>query len=212
MRPIPHKKQKHKLMTHEKYTELLQWHKGVEHFDYGPVIDWAIELIRDGQETENILILASFSKPIDSDEIRPYVTGALKELNLKEKYGEFSMFAQAHYSVEQILANAEVRKHLSELYQVSLNSNIEPDLTPFSMLYHAWSSLEADGYNYYYEGVTLENIRETLIQEAENWKEEYVHGIELKAPATHTKLPSTQSENIEKYSIWASIMKFVRRN
>ena len=56
------------MTTHEKYTELLPWHRGVEHFDYGPVIDWAIELIRNGQETENVLILASFSKPIDSND------------------------------------------------------------------------------------------------------------------------------------------------
>ena len=200
------------MITHEKYTELLQWHRGVEYFDYGPVIDWAIELIRNGQETENVLILASFSKPIDSDEIRPYVTGALKELNLKEKYGEFSMVAQVHYTVEQILADNEARKHLSELYQLSLNSDFEPGLSPFYQLYHAWSSLELDGHNYYYEGVTLENIRETLIQEAENWKDEYVHGLERKVPAIHTGLPGPQGENVEKYSIWASILKWVRRN
>lgn len=199
------------MTTHEKYTELLLWHRGVEHFDYGPIIDWAIELIRNGQETENVLILASFSKPIDSDEIRPYVTGALKELGLEEKYGKYSNIAQVHYAVEQILADAEVRKHLSELYQLSLESNFEPGLNPFYLLYHAWSSLEADGSNYYYEGVTLENIKEALHQEAENWKDQYVHGIEQEAPPAHTKRPVLQGESVKKHSIWARIKKFVHK-
>ena len=161
------------MVTQEKYTELLLWHKGVDHFDYGPVIDWAIELIRNGQETENVLILASFSKPIDSDEIRPYVSGALKELGLKEKYEAYSSVAQVHYALEQILADVEVRKHLTDLYQLSLESNFEPGLNPFYLLYHAWSSLELDGINYYYEGVTLENIKEVLNQEAEWWVDQF---------------------------------------
>ena len=68
-----------KTPTHQKYTELLQWHKAIEHFDYNPAVDWAIELIRNGVTSENVLIVASFSKPVDREEIRPYIAGALKE-------------------------------------------------------------------------------------------------------------------------------------
>lgn len=68
-----------KTPTHQKYTELLQWQKAIEHFDYNPAVDWAIELIRNGVTSENVLIVASFSKPVDREEIRPYITGALKE-------------------------------------------------------------------------------------------------------------------------------------
>ena len=198
------------MVTQEKYTELLLWHKGVDHFDYGPVIDWAIELIRNGQETENVLILASFSKPIDSDEIRPYVTGALKELGLKEKYEAYSSVAQVHYALEQILADVNVRKHLTDLYQLSLESNFEPGLNPFYLLYHAWSSLELDGINYYYEDVTLENIKEALNQEAEWWVDKYVHGIAPGVHSTHPKRFSTQGESSKKPTIWARILKSLK--
>ena len=68
-----------KTPTHQKYTELLQWQKAIEHFDYNPAVDWAIELIRNGVTSENELIVASFSKPVDREEIRPYIAGALKE-------------------------------------------------------------------------------------------------------------------------------------
>jgi hypothetical protein len=200
------------LITQEKYTELLLWHKGVEHFDYGPVIDWAIELIRNGQETENVLILASFSKPIDSDEIRPYVSGALKELGLKEKYEAYSSIAQTHYALAQILADVEVRRHLTDLYQVSLESNFEPGLNPFYLLYHAWSSLETDGTNYYYEDVTLENIKEALNQEAEMWINQYVHGMEPEVSSMQPNQFSPQGEPSKKPSIWARILRLVRRN
>jgi len=198
------------LITQEKYTELLLWHKGVDHFDYGPVIDWAIELIRNGQETENVLILASFSKPIDSDEIRPYVSGALKELGLKEKYEAYSSVAQVHYALEQILADVDVRKHLTDLYQLSLESNFEPGLNPFYLLYHAWSSLELDGINYYYEDVTLENIKEALNQEAEWWVDKYVHGIAPGVSSTHPKRFSPQVETSKKHGIWTRILKSLK--
>lgn len=60
-----------KMTNHDKYTELLLWHNGIENFDYAPAIDWAIELLKKGIETENVLIVASFSKPVEREEIKP---------------------------------------------------------------------------------------------------------------------------------------------
>jgi hypothetical protein len=63
---------------------LIQSHKELEHFDYSKAVDWAIDLIRQGKETDNVLMLASFSKPIDRFEISPYVTNVLNDLGLQE--------------------------------------------------------------------------------------------------------------------------------
>ena len=134
------------MVNHEKYTEILQWHNGIEYFDYNPAIDWAIELIRNGIETENVLIVASFSKPVDRDEIKPYIIGALNELNLTEKYREiqrntekyreYSIIANAHYHLEQILNDYEIRKNLTKLYEICLNADMDRRLIPFYLLYH----------------------------------------------------------------------------
>jgi hypothetical protein len=162
------------LKNHEEYTEILQWHNGIENFDYSPAIDWAIELIRNGNESENILIVASFSTPIERDEIKPYIAGALKELNLSEKYGEYSIISNAHFHLQQILKDSKIRCNLSKLYKLCINKNMDKRLMPFYLLYHGWDELEQIGENYYFEGANLNNIEEVIKEQAQIWIDKYI--------------------------------------
>lgn len=162
------------MINHEKYTAILQWHNAIEYFDYNPAIDWVIELIRNGKESEHILIVASFSIPVDATEIKPYITGALKELNLPEKYGEYSIIANAHYHLDQILNGYDIRTNLSKLYTMCLRANMDDRLMPFYLLYHGWDQLEEIGVNYYFEGAELDNIKELIKEQAKIWIHEYV--------------------------------------
>ncbi len=162
------------MFDYDKYTKLVCWHFALEHFDYNKTIDWAIELIRRGIETENILIVASFSKPVDSYEIKPYISGVIKDLGLEEKYSKYSIVANAHYHLDMIIENQEILYNLRELYELYNNNTRKFDLLPFYLLYHAWSDLELHGFNFYYEGVTLKNIEETLKSEATQWLNKYV--------------------------------------
>ena len=171
------------MYKHDRYTEILQWHNGIAHFDYDLSIDWAIELIRRGVESENVLIVASFSKPVDREEIRPYISGALKELGLAEKYGDYSLIANAHYDLDQILNGHEVRGNLFKLKSLYLETDFDRRLQPFYLLYHAWRALEEYGENYYFEGVDLNNIELVLKQQAQLWIDEYVHGKSIIAPS-----------------------------
>jgi len=72
------------MTNHEKYEDLIKWHHAIELFDYNSTVDWAIKLIEKGIETESVLIIASFSKPVDHYEIKSYVSSALKELNITQ--------------------------------------------------------------------------------------------------------------------------------
>ena len=163
------------MINHEKYTELIQWHNCVEHFNYNHAVDWAIELIRNDIESENVLIIASFSKPVGRDEIKPYITGVLRELNLIEKYDKYSLIANVHYHLEQILKGYEIEQNLSELYTLHLNTNDEKGLMPFYLLYHGWCELEEIGANYYFEGANLDNIEEIIKEQAQIWIDKYIN-------------------------------------
>ncbi len=70
--------------------EILKWHRTVEAFDYSIAVDWAIESLQNKIETENILILASFFKPIDKNEIQDYVSAALRDFKEDEHYENYS--------------------------------------------------------------------------------------------------------------------------
>ena len=196
------------MIDQEKYTALLQWHNGIEYFDYNPAIDWALELIKKGIETENVLIIASFSRPVDRDEIKPYISEALNELKLTEKYGEYSIVANAHYYLEQILNDHQLRKNLTKLYQICLNADMDKRLMPFYLLYHGWDELEEIGVNYYFEGADLDNKEKVLKEQAKIWIDKYVYGKEIEVQMERDlKLKNieasiNQSEEIKEKSLW----------
>lgn len=164
-------------MTDEQHiVRLIQSHKELEHFDYSKAVDWAIDLIQQGKETDNILMLASFSEPIDRFEIRPYVTNVLNDLGLEELDYKSAVIAETHYHLNEILNDREIRKNLRSLYQLCVDNDYESGLINFYLIYHGWDELEEIGVNYYFEGADLDNIEEVLKKEAIKWIDKYVHG------------------------------------
>ncbi|MGB0897358.1 MAG: hypothetical protein ACPGRW_08565 [Flavobacteriaceae bacterium] len=155
---------------------LIQSHKELEHFDYSKAVNWAIDLIRQGKESENVLMLASFSQPIDRFEISPYVSNALNDLGLEELDYKSAVIAKTHYHLSEILSDREIRNNLRSLYQLCVDNDYESGLMTFYLIYHGWDELEEMGVNYYFEGADLNNIEEELKKEAHKWIDKYVHG------------------------------------
>jgi len=163
-------------MTDEQHIlRLIQSHKELEHFDYSKAVDWAIELIQQGKETDNVLILASFSEPIDRFEISPYVTSVLNDFGLEELDYRSAVIAEIHYRLNEILNDRQIRKNLQSLYQLCVDNDYELGLMNFYLIYHGWDELEEIGVNYYFEGGDLDNIEEVLKNEARKWIQTYVH-------------------------------------
>lgn len=169
-------------------SKLIQSHKAVDHFDYELAVNWALDLIKQGRETDNVLMLASFSKPIDRFEIRHYVTAVLHDFKLQELEGYEAAISKAHYHLAEILNENSIRKNLHSLYQLCLENDYEFGLMNFYLLYHGWHELEDIGVNYYYDGAELGNIEEALKKEAGLWIEKYING---KKERTATAVPTT---------------------
>ncbi|MEM7659203.1 MAG: hypothetical protein AAF399_23990 [Bacteroidota bacterium] len=161
---------------HDAFRQLLPWHRALERFEYNLVVDWAMDLIERETETDHVLIVASFAKPVDATEIRPYVSGMLRELGIAETYGEYSVVSHAYYHIERILLGQDLRQNLENVYHLYLQHDRSFDLHAFYLLYYTWCDLESEGVNYYYEGASLDNIEELLREEARTWIDQYVHG------------------------------------
>lgn len=212
-------------MNHKQYTKHLQWHRAIPDFDYDQVIDWAMDLLSKGIESEHILILASFSKPVMKSDIQPYVYGALQELGLEEKYANYSVKANVQYHLEQILQGNNVRKNLSAIYNLFSFDEDELNLYSFYLLYHAWDQLEEINENYYIEDATLDNIESILKEESQIWLDTHIHGLGdykskvLVAQADHSS-HNTISDNSKhnailgnsKHSLWKSFVNFIWKN
>lgn len=148
---------------------LIQAHKSITYFNYDFVVEWAIELIRSGNETPNILMLASFGPPIYALEIRPYIIAVLKDLGLEETQGDEAVLAAIRYYTTEILSGHSTRKNLRTLFDLCNQNDYGFELMPFYLLYYAWDDLTGGYYNSYYNGATLDNIEAILKKEAENW-------------------------------------------
>lgn len=151
-------------------TALIQAHKSVNLFNNSLAVGWAIEQLQEGNETPNMLMLASFGPPIDRFEIKPYIGAALGDLGLQEVEGEKAVKAVIRYYATEIVYNQNVRANLRELYELYNYSDNDFGLLPFYLLYHGWYELEETGYSTYYDA-TLDTIELKIKEEAYNWLE-----------------------------------------
>ncbi len=163
----------------EEILKLIQCHKALDPFNYKLAVDWAINLIRQGKETDNILMLASFSEPIEKYEVSPYLTAVLNELGIEELECDDAMIAKAHFLLSEILRNNSIRDYLYSLSQLCIEYGFDSRIMDFYLLHHGWSELEEIGVNYYFDGADLNNIEQILKKEARKWIDKYINGKQI---------------------------------
>lgn len=163
-------------ILHEKsnLTRLIQSHKGLEAFDYDVSIDWAVELLQKGIISDNIEMLASFSKPADYWEIKPYVQNVLIEFNLKEFEEDGAIQNYSYFYVSRILEDAEnILSSLYKLWEICIDSGYEQSIYPFYLLKYSWEDLQDFEFSSHYPEVTLSNFTETVLSEATIWMKNF---------------------------------------
>lgn len=148
----------------------------IANFNTDDCVDWAIEMISLGYESENILILAGLSKPPDYFEAIKYLNAALSELNLQSKSGNDGIVSYGHYLVSLISAGSSVRQSLAEITDISIDTDCRNILFDFRLLNWAWGDLEyGNPYQHYWEGADINNIEQIAIDVARKWLS--VHSI-----------------------------------
>ena len=131
--------------------------------------DWAIELINSGYESQAIYNLACFYKPIDSDEVQPYLEAVLSELNLTTKNREESQKSHIRYFLNKIVKHDDVRGNLKRTLHLYCDFDVDKDIIDLSVLDDAWDDLIAGQVNWYYKDVSLDTIEQEVIVMAQKW-------------------------------------------
>lgn len=134
--------------------------------------DWAIELINSGYESEAIYTLACFYKPIDSDEIQPYLEAVFSELNLTAKNEEESQKSHIRYFLNKIAKQENVRGNLKNMLHFYFEFAVDKEIVDFSVLQYVWDDLSAGEVNWYYKDLNLDTIEGEVIEKAEKWLNE----------------------------------------
>lgn len=136
-------------------------------------VDWALEMIELGFDTENLLILASFVKPINYFEAINYLSVAIDELGLQLKMGDEGIISYSSYYINQIAQSINVRKNLCKVSEFAQQVDYPSSIYDFYSLYWAWDELENIGLQWYWKDeITLNEIEETVVKIASQWMED----------------------------------------
>ena len=161
-------------MKYPKETiRLIQSHKYFHQFDYKIAVDWAINLIREGNNDDSVLMLASFVEPYLREDVEPFLTEVLKFLELEELKKDDALIAVTHYYLLEILEDNSKRKNLNVLSRLCVDNNYEPKLYDFYRISNAWEELTEIGVNFYYKDATLNNIDFYIKEAARKWINDY---------------------------------------
>lgn len=145
----------------------------IQQVDTNESIDWAIEMMELGYESDSLFMLAGFNKPTNYFEVIDYVKDTVSELGLQMKTGDDATLSYASYYVNQIAKKEGIRENLTELYKFCQMRDYEDLVYDFYLLYWAWDDLdyEDNEYNHYWDGARRSNIEQIVVQEAKMWIE-----------------------------------------
>lgn len=133
-------------------------------------VNWAIEMLLNGFDTEHLVILAGMSEPFDYFEMQTLTTKVLNELGLDYSNKLKSVYDYISYLINLCFENKiKPIAVLTEIMHLYLELNYESSIQHFYFLYYAKADLMVDEIQWYINGVDRSNIDETIHNYFKEW-------------------------------------------
>jgi hypothetical protein len=149
--------------------EILAW----KVFDIGVDerwVDWAIDMVLSGFESEHLLILAGELKPYNQFYFRELTTKLFKELELDLTNQDKIINNYIIYLVEEAYKG---RKNtytvLDTITRFYYDLDCPSSLTDLALLYWAWGDLKYDEVQWYWPGADRTNINFIIQEYFKDW-------------------------------------------
>lgn len=144
-------------------------------------INWAMEMMEAGFETENLFVLAGISKPFNQFELHELTKKVLLELDLDYSDKKVVIKDYVYYLINNSIKKPETYlETLKELKEICLDLNLDPEYMDFYLLYFAKEDLIEQEYQHYWDNANRENIDEIVTESFAKWKTKYE--AEIKKP------------------------------
>ena len=166
-------------------------HSEIPDFKTDDCIDWAIDMLKLGYDTENLRILAGISKHTYHDEIDQYLKATLTELGPTEIQGDEGIQIYCTCLVKNIIKGTKIKESLRDIYECCIANDMERSIFDFWLLYWAWQDLDYGmEYQRYWDGADKNNIEQIVVETAK--KATTLADKLIISSANQTKLPYPQ--------------------
>jgi hypothetical protein len=132
--------------------------------------DWAVDMLRQGFDTEYLVILAGISPPFNQFELKSLTDKVLDELGLDYSDKEKTIKNYVCYLADEVLSNRlDAYKALRELRDLYNELNQPLDIQDFYLLYFAKVDLLGSENQWYWNGATRDNIDKIIRDRFSEW-------------------------------------------
>lgn len=126
-------------------------------------VNWAIEMMRAGYESEHLYILAGEMKPYNQFELQALTDNVLQDLHLDYSNKEDTIRNYTYFLIKSSIHKPETYTYtLRELRDLSINLDYDDEYMDFYLLYWALDDLDYSEYQHYWEGATRANIDDII--------------------------------------------------
>ena len=137
-------------------------------------IDWAIEMMEAGYESDNLYMLAGETKPFNQFELQELTRKVLKDLGLDYADKKTALRNYVYYLISTSIEHPETYyKTLRELKNICQDLDLDKAYMDFYLLYYAKDDLLVDEVQWYWDGADRQNIDEIIKERFKKWMDEY---------------------------------------
>jgi hypothetical protein len=134
-------------------------------------VDWAVDMLMAGFDTEYLTILAGESEPFNQFQMQELVEKVLAELQLDYSDNEQTLKNYACYLIDKSLdGELDNFKVLDILKDICIELDYDKYFYDFYLLYNAKDDLSYSENQWYWDGATRENIEKIITDYFRKWK------------------------------------------
>ena len=137
-------------------------------------VDWAVDMLVAGFDTENLIILAGESQPFNQFELQKLTDKVFGELHFDYSDKEKTIKNYVYYLVcEGLNGGIAIIKVLGSLKDLCVELDYEDYLYDFYLLYFAKDDLSYSDNQWYWKGANKDNIDVIIWESLTKWKINY---------------------------------------
>lgn len=133
-------------------------------------IDWAIEMIEAGFESEHLYILAGETEPFNQFYLRDLTDKVLRDLGMQIEDKEQVIKNYVYYLITSSIDHPDkYLKVLREIRNISIDLDLNTVYMDFSLLYYAKQDLLSDEVQWYWPDANRQNIDQVIKTRFHQW-------------------------------------------